>query len=344
MANLDYRLLNDFQRGLPLCTAPYEKIGRALGIDEAGVIAALNRLRQDGKVSRVGAVFRPNTVSASTLVAMLVPQRRLSEVATLVSSYPSVSHNYARDYRWNLWFVASARDDKALARLLENIEARSGCPMLRLPLVESYHIDLGFDLGCDHSSDDSFDQGADPLQRTVTARVVAARRMTSALALTDTEAALAAQLATGLALVPRPFAELAARAGTSERHAIDTIARWVEDGVITRFGVIVRHHELGFTSNAMVAFDIPDRQATEVGLRVAAFPEVTLCAQRARSLPAWPYNVYCMIHGREEQRVRAQIDALRERGGLQHHPFAVLFSRQRFKQKAARLANGIAHG
>ncbi len=332
MNNLDYRLLNEFQRDLPLCAAPYEKIGRALGIDEAGVFAALNRLRQDGKVSRVGAVFRPNSVSASTLVAMLVPERRLSEVAALVSSYPSVSHNYARNYRWNLWFVAAARDDKALARLLDGIEARSDCPMLRLPLVESYHIDLGFDLG------------TDPLQRAVTRRVAAVRRKTSALALTDTEAALAAQLATGLALVPRPFAELAARAGTSERAAIDTIARWVKDGVITRFGVIVRHHELGFTSNAMVAFDIPDGQATEVGLRVAAFPEVTLCAQRARCLPAWPYNVYCMIHGRDEQRVRAQIDALRERGGLLHRPFAVLFSRQRFKQQAARLTNEIAYG
>jgi len=162
--------------------------------------------------------------------------------------------------------------------------------------------------------------------------------------LTETEAALAAQLTSGLALIPHPFAELAARAGTSESAAIDTISRWVQDGVIKRFGVIVRHHELGFTSNAMVAFDVPDRQATEVGLRVAAFPEVTLCAQRVRCLPDWPYNVYCMIHGRDNQRVLAQIDALRERGGLLHHPFAVLFSQQRFKQQAARLADEVAHG
>ena len=175
-------------------------------------------------------------------------------------------------------------------------------------------------------------------------RVATTRHITSWLALTETEAALAAQLTSGLALSPRPFAELAARAGTSESAAIDTISRWIQNGVITRFGVIVRHHELGYTSNAMVAFDVPDRQATEVGLRIAAFPEVTLCAQRVRCLPEWPYNVYCMIHGRDDQRVLAQIETLRERGGLLHYPFAVLFSRQRFKQQAARIADEVAHG
>jgi len=336
MNTIEYRLLNEFQRDLPLCTAPYEKMGRTLGIDQASVIAALKRLRQDGKVSRVGAVFRPNTVSASTLAAMLVPEQRLDEVAALVSACPSVSHNYSRIYRWNLWFVASARDEKRLARVLDSIEADSGCPMMRLPLVETYHIDLGFDLG--------FDDGCAPAGYTPARKVATTRHVTGTPALSETEAALAAQLTSGLALAPRPFAELAARAGTSESAAIDTISRWVLDGVITRFGVIVRHHELGYTSNAMVAFDVSDCQATEAGLRVAAFPEVTLCAQRVRCLPEWPYNMYCMIHGRDEQRVLAQIDTLRKRGGLLDYPFAVLFSRRRFKQQAARIEEEFAHG
>jgi len=262
----------------------------------------------------------------------LVPEQRLDDVAAMVNAYPSVSHNYSRNYRWNLWFVASAKDEKALAQVLDSIEARTSCPMLRLPLVESYHIDLGFDLGLA------------PVDNAVARRVAPKRHRTSALALNETETSLAAQLTAGLALVSRPFAELAARAGTSESAAIDTISQWIQDRVITRFGVIVRHHELGYTSNAMVAFDVPDREATKVGLRVAAFPEVTLCAQRVRCLPEWPYNVYCMIHGRDDQRVLAQIDALRKCGGLLHHPFAVLFSRQRFKQQAARLAEEVTHG
>ena len=66
MNTLDYRLLNEFQRDFPLCASPYAKMGHALGIDEADTIAALKRFRQDGKTSRVGAVFRPHTVSAST--------------------------------------------------------------------------------------------------------------------------------------------------------------------------------------------------------------------------------------------------------------------------------------
>jgi siroheme decarboxylase len=329
MDGLEFRLLNDFQRDLPLCRAPYATMGAALGVSESIVIDTLRRLAQAGKVSRVGAVFRPNTVSASTLAAMRVPQERMEEVARIVSASPNVSHNYARMHRFNLWFVAAAADENELAQLLDNLEARCACPMLRLPLVESYHIDLGFDLA---------------LERRPERQPASCRNGSSPVALTPGERILAAQLATGLALVAHPFAELAARTGGTEDEIIGTLVHWVQTGVISRMGVIVRHHELGYGSNAMIAFDVPEKLAADVGKRIALESDVTLCARRVRQPPEWPYNVYCMIHGRDKSKVIIRIESLRENCGLRDWPFAILFSTRRFKQQAARIAQPmIAH-
>jgi DNA-binding Lrp family transcriptional regulator len=83
--------------------------GYRLGIDEETVLAASpQRLRETGVVSRVGAVFAPRRVGASTLAALAVPPDRLEEIAARVSARPEVNHNYEREHRYNLWFVVTA--------------------------------------------------------------------------------------------------------------------------------------------------------------------------------------------------------------------------------------------
>ena len=146
LSALERRLLNDFQHDFPLSSMPYADIARDLGVSEDEVLAALARLKQAGAVSRVGAVLRPNTVGASTLAAMAVPADRLEEIAALVNSYAGVNHNYEREHELNLWFVATAPDSGRLQELLDDIATRSGIEVLAFPLVEDYHIDLGFEL------------------------------------------------------------------------------------------------------------------------------------------------------------------------------------------------------
>lgn len=146
MNALDQRLLNDFQRGFPLTPTPYADIARELGVTEAQVLARLEALITGGAVSRVGAVLRPNTVGVSTLAAVAVPPQRLEAVAQLVNGYAEVNHNYEREHRLNLWFVATAPDAARLQQVLDEIAARSGYEVLAFPLLEDYHIDLGFDL------------------------------------------------------------------------------------------------------------------------------------------------------------------------------------------------------
>jgi len=143
---LERHLLNDFQHGLPLVSRPFAEIAEKLGTTEEQVIETLQALHNEGYVSRVGAVFRANSVGASTLAAMAVPEDKLESVAALVSGYTEVNHNYQREHHFNLWFVATAEDHAALHSVLQEIEHLTGLAVLYLPMLEDYHIDLGFEL------------------------------------------------------------------------------------------------------------------------------------------------------------------------------------------------------
>ncbi len=143
---IDKALLNDFQRGFPLCPRPYAVIAEKLGVSEDNVIERLARLNKAGYVARVGAAIKPNTVGAGTLAALAAPPERMDEVAALVSAQRGVNHNYARDHRLNLWFVVTGPDRAAVDQTLAAIEAVTGLKPHSFPLVIGYHIDLGFPL------------------------------------------------------------------------------------------------------------------------------------------------------------------------------------------------------
>lgn len=320
---LEFRLLNEFQHDFPLEPAPFAALARQLDSDEATVLATLRRLQESGVISRIGAVFAPRSVGASTLAALAVPPERLEAVAALVNAHTGVNHNYEREHRFNLWFVATAADASALATLLAEIHAETGLAPLSLPLVEEYHIDLGFDL---------LHGGKNPRRPSRPCL----RRETSAA-----DRRLIAALQPGLPLVSRPFASLAACAGIAETALLDRLREWIADGCIKRFGVVVRHHELGFRANAMVVFDIPDAEVAELGRRLAREPEVTLCYRRARHLPEWSANLYCMVHGRTRAEVEQVVDRLRTIAG---RPAQALFTRRRFKQCGARYFEAAVDG
>jgi DNA-binding Lrp family transcriptional regulator len=156
------------------------------------------------------------------------------------------------------------------------------------------------------------------------------------MGVTDRDRRLIAALSEGLPLVPKPYAALAEKVGLSEGEVIDGLKGLLGDGVIRRFGVVVRHHELGYRANAMVVWDVADEEIGDAGRRLAALPFVTLCYRRPRRLPAWPYNLFCMIHGRDRGEVEDLIERAAREADLGAAPREVLFSRRRFKQRGAR--------
>jgi len=316
------RLINGWQRGFPLDPAPYARIAMGLGVSELSVLGMLSELSRAGILSRVGAVVAPNTAGASTLAAMAVPAERLEGVAGQVNAEPGVNHNYEREHHFNLWFVVTGRDRRAIDNAIMRIEEKTGLDVLDLPLSKAYHIDLGFPLGNVDAA------GHSPK--------VIRNGGNGCGEICKDDLALLQALENGLMIGPRPYAEIANKIGVSEDDVIERLHALVERGVIKRLGLVVRHRELGYTANAMVVWDIEDDAVDELGEIFAAFPFVTLCYKRGRHRPNWPYNLFCMIHGRDRETVLDQIKELSACAG--HPSMDILFSRRRFKQRGARLS------
>jgi DNA-binding Lrp family transcriptional regulator len=318
--DIDQRLLNGWQRDLPLVSRPFAVIGQALGLPEARVLARLNRLKESGAISRIGATIRPNTIAASTLAAIAVPENRIKDIAHIIGQEKGVNHSYLREHETNLWFVATAPDTTALQDTLNRIKARSGLPVHSFPLLRAFNIDLGFNL--DGPKSNALDQGV--LQK---------------LKLDDTDRQIMQALAQGLRLISRPFAALASSLGMLEPRVLERIKRLSDAGYLTRVGIILRHRALGWRSNAMVVWQVPVEQVIAAGKRLAALPGITLCYQRQTVPGVWPYTLYCMIHARsrnEAMDVLTEAANLPELAGIRHE---VLFSTHCFKQTGALIAH-----
>lgn len=313
-----FDLLNDWQRRFPLVRAPFAAIGHATGLRERQVLEVYRQARDEGVLSRIGGVFDSRAGGAGVLAAMAVPLARLEAVAAIISSYPGVNHNYEREHRLNLWFVLTGHDAAAVASTLDELEARTALPVLRLPMQQVYRIDLGFDLRGARAEAQAERLGATP----------------APAPLADAERPLAALVEEGLPLQALPFDAWALALDCSVGAVLNTLRRWLQGGALRRFGAVVRHHELGFAANAMAVFDLADDAADARGRALAAEPGLSLVYRRARAA-GWSYNLYAMVHGRDRATVTDVLADVIARHGLHGSDHRVLFSRRRFKQTGA---------
>jgi len=309
-------LLNPWQRGFPLVRAPFAQIGATAHLSETQVIDGYRHLQAAGALSRIGGVFAGGAGGAALLAAMAVPPARLAEVAAIVSQHPGVNHNYQREHAHNLWFVMTGADPHAVQNAMRSLDAATGLHALQLPMRRAYRIDLGFDLRSN----------------------TAAHAMPEAAAATPVAPAdrpLAALLEAGLPLTPHPFDDWAQTLGRTPQAILATLQQWLDQGSLRRIGAIVRHHELGFGANAMTVFDIPDAAVDRYGEALAREVGVTLAYRRERA-EGWPYNLYCMVHGRDRAAVLEVIARAIGNADLAPYPHEVLFSCRRFKQTGPR--------
>ena len=130
-------------------------------------------------------------------------------------------------------------------------------------------------------------------------------------------------------LDPRPFLIAAEKVGMTEAEFIERIRRLKQDGVIRRFGATLRHQEAGFSSNAMVAWKVPEEKIEELGEKMAEFREVTHCYHRTPQ-PQWPYNIYTMIHGTSKQQCHKIAEKIAQATGIRE--YVLLFSEKEFKK------------
>lgn len=153
--------------------------------------------------------------------------------------------------------------------------------------------------------------------------------------LTAEDRALIKAVEHGLPIVSRPYAEIAEKLNTTEQDIITRIQHLIDKGAIKRYGVVVRHKELGYTANGMVVWNIPDDRVDELGTCIGKFDCVTLSYRRPRRLPDWSYNLFTMVHGSDREEVKKKVAEIADSCGLQDTEHTILFSTRRFKQRGA---------
>ncbi|MFC7069610.1 siroheme decarboxylase subunit beta [Halobaculum lipolyticum] len=323
---VDARLVDDFQSGFPVAERPFRLVGERLGVGEAEALERVERLRERGVFRRFGAVLNPPVIGSSTLAAVSAPDDRFDEVAEVINGYRQVNHNYRRDHEWNMWFVVTAGTRETRDRILAEIEERTGCEVLNLPMLTDYYIDLEFPVW----NDDAF--ARESLEATEAGATRISEDATGGLSALERD--LLVEIQDGFPLTATPYRDVADAVGADVDDVLAAVERLLADGCIKRVGCVVNHIVTGFHNNCMVVWDVPDDRLDELGEHVGELPYVTLCYHRPRRPEqGWEYNLFTMVHGREADAVDAKIDEL----AAEHLPFdhERLYSTATLKQTGA---------
>lgn len=142
----------------------------------------------------------------------------------------------------------------------------------------------------------------------------------------------------GLPLVARPYHALAEQLGVSPEAVMARLQAMLARGKIRRIGAVPNHYAIGYTANGMSVWDVPDEQIDVLGEQIGALDFVTHCYHRPRALPAWPYNLFAMVHGSSREEVLTKVGEIRTLLGQACHNYDVLFSTKILKKTGLRIA------
>lgn len=147
--------------------------------------------------------------------------------------------------------------------------------------------------------------------------------------LTELEKKIISAIQGDISVTPRPYQAIAESVGATESEVIETLRRLCETGIIRRFGATLRHQKSGYEANAMGAWVVPEERVESIGRIMAGFSEVSHCYRRNPARD-WPYNVYTMIHARNEASCRQIARRISQETGIQRYD--LLFSVRELKK------------
>ena len=149
------------------------------------------------------------------------------------------------------------------------------------------------------------------------------------MALSDLEKQVIAAIQGDLPVSVRPFQPLAEEVGIDEATFLQVLRDLQARGVIRRFGATLRHQQSGYQANVMVAWQVEETRIQEIGALMASFQAVSHCYRRDPQAQ-WPYNLYTMVHGRNDVECRRTVTEMAAKSGVTN--YAMLFSKRELKK------------
>ena len=153
----------------------------------------------------------------------------------------------------------------------------------------------------------------------------------------DLDRALIVATQGGLPLVPHPYHALAEELGIAAEEVMRRLQAMPESGVIRRIGAVPNHYAIGWVANGMTVWDVADELVDELGARVGGLEFVTHCYRRPRALPAWPYNLFAMVHGASRDEVSEKAGLIADLLGSAFRARDILYSSRILKKSGLRI-------
>lgn len=141
----------------------------------------------------------------------------------------------------------------------------------------------------------------------------------------------------GLPLVSQPYRQLGEQLGVPAEEVMRRLRALLDSGIIRRIGAVPNHYAIGWTANGMTVWDVADEQVDALGEQVGALPFVTHCYRRPRALPAWPYNLFAMVHGSSRDECAAKAGEIRHLLGEACRASDILYSTRILKKTGLRI-------
>lgn len=147
--------------------------------------------------------------------------------------------------------------------------------------------------------------------------------------LSELDKKIIASIQGDIPITERPYVKIAEQLGISEDVLLERLKKLCDKGVIRRFGATLRHQKSGYQANAMVAWQVDEDGIDTVGEKMAVFRSVSHCYRR-NPKDDWPYNLYTMIHAKDEASCREIARNISAETSIDN--YTLLFSREELKK------------
>ena len=148
MDEIDKKILNILQKEFPLEEQPFLIVGQRCGISEDETIKRVQKMKEEGIIRRIGAVFDGAKLGrVSTLCAARVPEDKINNFVKIVNANKGVTHNYRRNNEYNIWFTVSVATAEELEAFLADVKEKTGVTDIQdMRAVRTFKINASFDV------------------------------------------------------------------------------------------------------------------------------------------------------------------------------------------------------
>ncbi len=309
-------ILYRIQKSFPLVRRPFFRIAQELKISEEEVLQTLQSQKNNNIIRQTSAILDTKKLGfKSSLVAFEVKEENINKAVEILNSHPGISHNYERNHSYNIWFtLAIAPNSKST--LEETVKQLSilcnALDYIILPTLKLFKISVKLDTTNKQNKKERVEN-----------------KEFKTMKLEEKHVNLIKEIQNDIEFVQEPFKKIVEKLNISYDEFFTSLKEFQECGIMRRFASILNHRQAGFNANAMVVWDIDEKEADSIGKIAASFSNVSHCYLRPK-YQNWNYNLFTMIHGKTEEETNAVIKNIEKE--IEYKSNLPLYSSREFKK------------